>query len=97
MKAQKDPPGEQKFCKSKRNWRYGGDKGQAGETEHKRLKLAAVPNEDDPGNGAIHQREVSKAWPLRVVARKDGERQSGLSILSPCTHEDTWRSASFRF
>lgn len=60
MKAQKDPPGEQKFCKSKRIHDVEGTRGQAGEREHEWLKLAVVSKEDDGGNRAVNRRHVSK-------------------------------------
>lgn len=71
MKAQKDPPGEQKFCKSKRIHHVEGTRGQTGKREHEWLKLAVVSNEDDPGNGAVNQRDVSKTWRLRIAVREE--------------------------
>lgn len=57
MKAQKDPPGELKFCKSKGVHDVEGTRGQAGERKYKWLKLTAVSNEDALGS-RVNRRDV---------------------------------------
>lgn len=96
MKAQKDPPGEQKFCKSKRIHDMERTRGWAREREHEWLKLAVVSNEDDAQSRAVHLTDVSETWPLRVGAREDGESQLFPSPITTPTKTRGFLPVSFR-